>query len=194
VTTPPQEITRLLGAHTAGDAAAFERLVPLVYEELREVARRQLRRLGAGGQTLNATALVHEAYDKLLAERSLELRDRGHFFAIAARTMRRILVDHFRHHSAQKRWGGLERVGLEGLDLAAADEADGTRVLAVDSALATLEAIEPRLARLVECRFFCGCSEDETAEALDVSRSTVQRDWRRARAWLRRELASGASA
>ena len=189
-TTETADITRWLVEHGAGDEAAFHRLVPVIYDELKAIARRQLRRTGSD-DTLDTTALVHEAYDHLVAERGVEFQDRRHFFAIAARTMRRILVDHFRQRSAQKRWGGLQRVDLDHAEIAL--ERDGDVVLAVDRALETLEGIDPRLARLVEYRFFCGCTEDETAEVLGVSRRTVQRDWLRARAWLRAELADAVS-
>ncbi len=179
------EITRLLRAHHQGDRAAFDRLVPLVYDRMRRIARGQLQRAGRG-QTLDTTSLVHETYLQLVAETGVGWQDRSHFFAICARAMRRILVDYARERTAQKRGGGKPDLRLEPERLSVEQQAE--QVLAVDRALEGLAAFNERLARVVECRYFAGLSEDETAQALAVSLRTVQRDWMRARAWLRKEL------
>lgn len=179
------KISRLLRQHADGDAAALEELMPLVYERLRRLARRQI-----GGnkrfQTLNTTALVHEAYMELNKGAVSDWQGRGHFYAICSRTMRRIIVDYARRKSAKKRGGGKADLPLEPHHAPLEKEAETW--LALDRALEVLDSFNERLARTVECRFFAGLSEEETAEALGVSRRTVQRDWLRARAWLRKEL------
>jgi len=164
---------------------AVEDVIPHVYEELRRLARRERFRL-SGGDTLTTTALIHEAYLRLA--RSPGFPSRGDFLRVAAVAMRRILVDRVRAQLAAKRGGGARHVDVE----AVADflVGDGERVLAVHEALDRLAGLNPRLAELVECRFFAGYSEPETALALGVSERTVQRDWTLARAWLRKELAS----
>lgn len=173
---PGGAITRLLQAHREGDRAAFDSLVPLVYERLRRIARGQIRR-GGRGQTLDTTALVHEAYVQLVDETGVDWQDRGHFYAICARAMRRILVDYSRRRTAQKRGGGRPSLTLEPELLSADEQAE--LILAVDGALDSLASLDERLARVVECRFFAGMTEKETAAALDSSVRTVQRDWRR---------------
>jgi len=182
------EVTRLLVASRKGDATAFDRLLPLVYDELRRVARRQLSR-HRRSLTLEATGLVHEAYVKLADQTHLDARDRGHFLAIAARAMRQLIVDHARRRQAEKRGGRESPLPLDGLEVAARAEADHLREL--DEALGRLAAHSERMARVVECRFFAGYSEEETATALDTSLRTVQREWQKARAWLRVELGGG---
>ena len=182
---PPGDITRLLRQHLAGEAEAFDRLVPLVYARLHEIARGQLRRQSSG-QTLDTTALVHEAYLQLVDETGVSWQDRSHFYAITARAMRRIIVDHVRQRLALKRGGG--QALLELADDVAGARSDTELVIAVDRALESLSSFNDRLTRLVECRFFAGMTEEETAEALGISLRTVQRDWIRAQAWLRREL------
>lgn len=179
------EITRLLQAHHGGDREAFDALVPLVYERLRRIARGQIRR-GGRGRTLDTTSLVHEAYVQLVDETGVDWQDRGHFFAISARAMRRILVDYARERTALKRGGGLPDLTLEPGRHGVAGQAE--EVLAVDRALDGLAEFNERLARVVECRYFAGMTEEETAQALGSSLRTVQRDWARARAWLRKEL------
>ena len=179
------DVTRLLRAHREGDRAAFDSLVPLVYERLRRIARGQIRR-GGSGATLDTTALVHEAYVQLVGETGIAWQDRGHFYAICARAMRRILVDYSRRRTAQKRGGGKPNLTLEPELLSVEEQAE--LVLAVDGALDSLASLDERLARVVECRFFAGMTEEETAAALASSLRTVQRDWQRARAWLRKEL------
>ena len=179
------DITRLLRRHHAGDRSAFDRLVPLVYGRLKRIARRQLAS-GWSRETLGATALVHEAYMQLCAETGVDWQGRSHFFAVSARAMRRILVDGARRRRARKRGRGATLVPLDLVDVSLDSRVEV--VLAVDEALATLDAIGPRLARIVECRFFAGMTEEETAIALGVPLRTVQREWTRARAWLLKEL------
>ena len=179
------EITRLLRAHAAGDTDALNDLLPLVYEELRRMAHRRMRGERAG-HTFGTTALVHEAYLELVDLDRVDWEDRTHFFALAARVMRNVLVDYAVKRTAEKRGGDRDRVPLREAD--AAVEVDLTDVLAVHQALERLEDIDERQARVVECRFFGGLTIDETAETLDVSPATVGRDWRVARAWLNRAL------
>lgn len=178
-------IAELLQRQAEGDGEALDELMPLVYEQLRHLARKQI----AGNKrrnTLDTTALVHEAYLQIQREPAIDWQDRGHFNAICSRTMRRIIIDYARRQGAQKRGGGIPNLPLEPRHAALAQEAETW--LAVDRALEVLSSFNERLARTVECRFFAGLSEEETAEALGVSRRTVQRDWQRARAWLRKEL------
>jgi RNA polymerase sigma factor (TIGR02999 family) len=182
----PGEVTQLLKAYEAGDRSAFDRLVPIVYDELRRLARRQLYRGPRGGQTLNTTGLVHEAWLRLVDQSQAEWQDRGHFLAVAARAMRQITIDHARRRLAAKRGGGAPREQLDESRLPGAQRAEW--LLALEEALEHLARHNERLVRVVECRFFAGFSEEETAEALGVSLRTAQRDWLRARAWLREEL------
>ncbi|MGD8376707.1 MAG: sigma-70 family RNA polymerase sigma factor [Acidobacteriota bacterium] len=185
MSTSADAITRLLAAHRAGDEEALKQLVPLVYADLQLLARRQLagRR---SGHTLNTTGLVHEAYLKLADAQGSAWSDRGHFFAVASLAMRQIIVDHARHYRAKKRGGSQPIRSLDSVEIAIEDEADA--ILELDQALAGLGELDPRLPRVVECRFFAGLTAEETARALDVSKKTVDRDWKRARAWLRRAL------
>jgi RNA polymerase sigma factor (TIGR02999 family) len=181
-------VTQLLIAYRDGDRDAFDRLVPMVYEDLRRIARRQLRR-GAPGQTLNTTGLVHEAYLKLVDPAKVDWQGRGHFLAVSARAMRQVIIGYARKRSAGKRGGGERPVTLDEAQIAVDDQAE--RLLALDRALERLGGKDPRLAQVVECRFFAGLSEEETAQALGVSLRTAQRDWMRARAWLKEELRGG---
>jgi RNA polymerase sigma-70 factor (ECF subfamily) len=183
------DITRLLQAHHRGDREAFDRLVPLVYDRMRRIARGQLAR-GGRGHTLSTTGLVHEAYVQLVSEAGVDWQDRSHFYAICARAMRRIVVDYARMRLAGKRGGGVPHVTLTG-EVAGAAGAPAEIVLAVDRAVERLASFAPRLAQIVECRSFAGMTEEETAEALGTSLRTVQREWMRARAWLRKELDEG---
>jgi RNA polymerase sigma factor (TIGR02999 family) len=183
--TGPNDVTRLLHAYRDGDREAFDRLVPLMYDDLRRVARRQLRR-GRPGATLNTTGLVHEVYMKMADQQHLDARDRGHFLAISAHAMRQVIADAARRRTAEKRGGGQEAIPLDEAPELAADQARW--LLDVDRALEQLAAHDQRMARVVECRFFAGLTEDETALALDTSLRTVQRDWMRARAWLKEAL------
>jgi RNA polymerase sigma factor (TIGR02999 family) len=164
---------------------SLDRLVPGVYEELRRIARRQLAGREGGG-TLSTTGLVHEAYLKLVDQSCLAWRDDAHFVALVAVTMRHVLVDRARARLAQKRDGGLHRITLDGELIAAPDQADA--MLQLDDAIERLARVEPRLARVVDCRFFGGMSDDEIAAALAMTRRTVQRDWVKARMLLRRAL------
>jgi RNA polymerase sigma factor (TIGR02999 family) len=181
-----QAVTELLRAWGAGDAGASEALVPLVYAELRRQARRALRR-EREGHTLQATALVHEAWLRLDGQHDMPWESRTQFLAVAAQMMRRVLVDHARTRRALKRGGGGTHVTLGHADhaIAAPDQVD---VLALDDALARLAILDPRKARLVELRYFAGLSIPEAAAALGVSLATVGREWAVARMWLRREL------
>lgn len=187
-----QRITEALAALSRGAPEAMDRLMPLVYRELKRIAHRQLG-AEAGGHTLSTTAVVHEAYLRLAGQARAQWVHRGQFFAIAARTMRRVLIDYARQHQAARR-GGEDRsaVTLEILEhgdstvFSVPDRADS--LLALDEALTGLHQMDPRLARVVECRFFAGLNEVETAEALGVSQRTVARDWRMARAWLHEAL------
>ena len=185
--TPPDagEITRLLHAHHHGDREAFDRLVPIVYARMRQIARGQLARHGRGG-LLETTSLVHEAYMQLVDETAVDWRNRSHFFAICACAMRRIVVDDARQRAAKKRGAGEPHVGLN-TDVSG-EEPQAELILAVDRAMDRLATFNVRLARIVECRAFAGMTDEETARALDTPLRTVQREWSRARAWLRTEL------
>jgi RNA polymerase sigma factor (TIGR02999 family) len=179
------DVTDLLIAHGAGDSAALDRLVPLVYEDLRRIARLQLRRRRAT-DTLDTAALVHEAYVRLVDQSRASWRDRGHFFAVSAIAMRQIVVDHARRRARLKRGGDQAIVPLDDVNEPGTREA--AHVLEIDFALRKLTAVDPDLARVIECRYFAGLTEGETAEALGVSVRTAQRQWFKARAWLRAEL------
>jgi RNA polymerase sigma factor (TIGR02999 family) len=185
MTASAQEITQLLVAWNNGDTAALEQLTPLVQAELRRLAKRYM----AGerqGHILQTTALVNEAFLRLIDWRNVEWQNRAHFFGLAAQIMRRILVDFARARHREKRRGGEIQVSLsEAVNVAQERSAD---LVALDDALQTLEKMEPRQARVVELRFFAGLSLEETAEALKVSLSTVRRDWSLVEAWLYREL------
>ena len=183
------DVTRLLSAWGAGDRAALDALLPAVYAELRRQAERVLRR-EESGHTLQPTALVHEAWLRLVDQRPGGLEGRTHFIGVAARCMRQVLVDAARARRAEKRGGGEHAVTLDpqsDLPAFAADDA-GVDVLALDEALQKLATIDPQQARLVELRYFVGLTLDETAAALGVSAATVSREWSVARRWLRREL------
>jgi RNA polymerase sigma factor (TIGR02999 family) len=182
---PTHDVTELLLAHGRGDAAAFDRLVGLVYDDLRRLARGQLRRMRPG-QTLDTTALVHEAYVRLVDQRRVPWQDRGHFLAVTATAMRQILIDYARARTRHKRGGGAVPATLDEAQIGVAGDAEA--LLEINRALERLGEIDPRLVRVVECRYFAGYSEQETATALGVSLRTAQRDWLRARAWLREAL------
>jgi RNA polymerase sigma-70 factor (ECF subfamily) len=189
VDTPPNDVTELLQAWGAGDAEACEELARLVYAELRQQARRALRREGEG-HTLQPTALVHEAWMRLDGQHDARWQSRTQFFAVAAQMMRRVLVDHARARRALKR-GGETPVTLGDVrsELDAPDAAlDAIDLIALDDALARLAVLDPQKARLVELRYFAGLSISEAATALGVSPATVGREWAVARMWLRREL------
>jgi RNA polymerase sigma factor (TIGR02999 family) len=182
------EVTRMLEQLRGGDPGAADRLLPLIYHDLRRAAGRALRR-EQPGHTLQATELVHEAYLRLAGGASGPWESRSHFLAIAARAMRQVLVDHARRRHAAKRGGEWERITLGNAGLAG--EASPDDLLALDAALDRLGTLEPRLRSVVEFRYFGGLTERETAEVLGVTERTVQRDWVKARAWLHKELAAG---
>ena len=188
-TTPPTHaVTRLLLAWSGGDAAASEQLMTLVYNELRQLARGYLRR-ERGGHTLQPTALVHEAYLRLVDDSQIRWQSRAHFYGVAARVMRRILVDHARRQAAAKRGGLARDVPLEDVGtIAAPDRGDPVELVALDDALLSLGRAYPRQSEIVELRYFGGLSTREIGEVMRVTERTVQRDWDFARAWLRRAL------
>jgi len=179
------DVTRLLSAWGRGDRAALDELLPTVYSELRGLAARHLRH-ERPDHTLQTTALVNEAYLRLVGQRRRNLRDRAHFFALAAQVMRRILVDHARRRRAGKRGAGQEVLPL-GASVAIASDVD---VVALDDALVRLASVDARQSRIVELRFFGGLSVDQTSNVIGVSPATVKRDWAAARAWLYREIAN----
>lgn len=182
---PAQDATELIRAWQQGDRDALNRVVPLVYDELRRVAHARLRAERAG-HLLQTTALVHEAYLRLVDLDRINLRDRAHLLALAARLMRQILVDQARRRDARKRGGDIRLTGLNDVPNATAPEA--IDVLALNDALSELTSLDPRAGRVVEVKFFAGLTIDETAEALGVSPATVERDWTVAKAWLQQRM------
>lgn len=184
----PHELTRLLQDAASGAEGASERLLPLIYDQLRAIARQRMS-TERSGHTLQATALVHEAYMRLMGGAEIAWANRAHFFHAAAEAMRRILVEHARQRSRLKRGGELRRTPLDRVDLAVEQNPDD--LLALDAAICRLEERDPRAARIVKLRFFAGLSVEETAEALETSPRTVKREWAYARAWLFRELHDG---
>lgn len=188
VTTPTQDqVSQLVLDWADGDQAALDKLMPLVYEELRRLAHRFMRGEHPG-HTLQTTALVDEAYLRLLNQTHTNWKNRAQFFHIAAQLMRRILVDHARSHLYAKRGGGARKVALD--EVAVLSPERGADLIALDDALARLSSIDPRKCRIVELRYFVGLSVEETAEILGVSPITVKRDWLVAKAWLRREVSN----
>ena len=183
----PRDVTALLGDWSRGDRTALNRLLPLVYAELRRVAARQLRSERAD-HTLQPTALVHEVFIRLVDQRRVDWQNRAHFFGVAANVMRRILVDHARRHGARKRGEGLRTVSID--DARNVPASQEMPVLALDHALDRLEAVDAELARIIELRAFGGLTVEEAAHVLGVSASTAKRSWRTAKAWLNRELGS----
>jgi RNA polymerase sigma factor (TIGR02999 family) len=183
------EVTELLLSWRQGDAAALDRLIPVVYNELRRVARRRLRG-ESSGYALQSTALVHEVYMRLVDLDRMTVKNRTHFFALAARLMRQILVDHARRQHADKRGGRVSMVGVD--DASPVAQPSSVDVLALNEALDALDSIDDRQSRVVELRFFAGLNIDEAAEALGVSAATVEREWALAKAWLYRRLSSRA--
>ena len=188
VQAQPRDVTQVLLAWNDGDESALEKLVPLVYEELRRLARRYMRR-ERPGHTLQTTALINEAYLQLVDIKHVHWQNRAHFFALCARLMRRILVDFARSRHYAKRGGGARPVSLE--QSPAVSAAPATDLVAVDEALQALTKIDDRKAQVVELRFFGGLTVEESAEVLKVSPETVRRDWRLAKVWLLRELSAG---
>lgn len=188
VTPPTREVTGLLIAWGAGDESALDKLVPLVHAELHRLAHREMGRERAG-HTLQTTALVNEVYLRLIDVRRVQWQDRAHFFAMSARLMRRILVDHARSRLSQKRGGATRRVSLD--EALTVSPERGADLVALDDALKALAAVDARKSQVVELRYFGGLSVDETAESLHVSPDTVLRDWSLAKVWLLRELFGG---
>ena len=184
---PPEELTVLLAEWRAGNQAAFDRLLPIVYEELRRLASSHMR-AERPDHLLQTTALVHEAYLRLVDQPQTSYETRSHFFAVAAQVMRHVLVDYARARRRAKRGGGVPPIPLE--EVAVISEERAEEVIAVDSALEGLMAFDLRKGRIFELRHFGGLSVDEAAEVLKVSPATVARDWRMAKAWLRRAIAS----
>jgi RNA polymerase sigma factor (TIGR02999 family) len=189
VAPSPKEVTRLLVGWGNGDQAALDELIPLVYDELRRLAGRYMRR-ESQGHTLQTSALVNEAYLRLIDQKSVRWQNRAHFFGVAAQLMRRILVDHARSRSRAKRGGGAQMVSLAGQ---AAISKEVTEVIALDEALKNLAEMDPRKSQIVEMKFFGGLTTEEVAEVLKVTPRTVEREWRKAKAWLNRAISKGAS-
>jgi RNA polymerase sigma factor (TIGR02999 family) len=187
-----QPVTRLLVQWSGGDAAALEELTCLLYRELRSLAQRHLRR-ERSNHTIQRTALVHEAFVRLINQESVDWRSRGHFLALASTVMRRILVDHARARLTSKRGAGQEVQSLEEIDADTVDESADSdeNITAVDGALTRLAAVDDRQVQIVQMRYFGGLTIEETAQALDISEATVKREWTLARAWLKRELSKG---
>ncbi len=180
-------VTELLEAHRLGTDGALDQAFAIVYQELRRLAHYQLR--GRGGNTLNTTALVHELYLKLAAGDQLGLENRAHLLSLASRAMRQIIVDYARSRATGKRGGDMLKVSLDNNEISVDDQAEW--ILSIDQALAQIREVDERIERVFECRYFAGLTEEETGVALSVSVSTVQRDWRRAKAWLREALTDG---
>ena len=187
------DVTRLLHEWKAGDRDAFDRLMPIVYRELHALASRQLAGEWRHGR-MQTTAVVSEAYERLFRQRNVDWQNRGHFFAIAAQLMRRILVDHARHEQREKRGGNAMPVALDDAVLPAPPPSDVVDTLDLDRALTRLETLDPDAARLVELRFFAGLTIEETASALGVSVASVKREWALVKGWLHRELTGGGAA
>ena len=185
--TTEHAVTRLLQDLSAGSTTAADRLIPLIYAQLHEIAERQMGR-ERSDHTLQPTALVHEAFLKLVGNSEATWQNRQQFMGVAAQAMRRILVDHARRQKAQKRGSGGDKIELNEALLAPSEDAASIDLEALDNALTRLAALDPRQARIVELRFFGGLSVEETAEVAGVSTATVKRDWQFAKAWLKREL------
>ena len=179
------EVTQILNDWSGGDPQAPERLMPYVYDELRRLARSFLFK-ERGDHTLQPTALVHEAYVRLVDQRSVNWQNRAHFYGIAASMMRRVLIDHARAHAAEKRGGGTVRLSVDDIQVPLEERAQS--LVALDEALEKLKRMDERKCRVVEMRFFGGLTDEEIAEVLDVTTRTVLRDWKKARLWLYREL------
>ncbi len=186
-TPPTNDITTQLLAWNQGDAAALEQLIPAVYQELRRMAERYLRQENPG-HTLQPTALVHEAYLRLIDQTLVEWQNRAHFFGVAAQMMRRILVDHAKAKHRDKRGGGAFKLSLD--EIADYTHERAAELVALDDALQSLAAFDERKSRVVELRYFGGLSVEETAEVLDISPNTVMRDWNMAKAWLYQEISN----
>jgi len=187
-TPSPQEVTQLLADWGKGDRSALDKLFPLVHSELRRIAQRQMSQ-ERPGHTLQATALVNEAYLKLAGQQGFDWQNRAHFFAVCAQVMRHILIDHARAHARDKRGGGAVKVSLNDALVVAEDQA--SHFIALDEALRVLERLDPQKGKIVELRYFGGLSVEEAAEVMNVSPRTVRREWQRAKAWLYRMMTEG---
>jgi RNA polymerase sigma factor (TIGR02999 family) len=188
--TPPHEITQLLAEWSEGNQSALDELYPLVYDELHRLARRYMSR-ERKGHTLQTTALINEAYVRLVDQKNVRWANRSHFFAISAQIMRRILIDHARRHAYAKRGGGAKQVSLEEAAMVAPNQ--GSELVRLDEALKTLAKMDERRCHVVELRYFGGLSNEEIARVLKVSENTVTRDWNLARAWLYQQLTGSAA-
>ena len=186
----PGEITALLGKLGSGQSEVSARLIALVYQELRAIAGRCMRRERAD-HTLQPTVLVHEAYLRLAAESGIQWQSRAHFFGFAAHIMRRVLLDYAREHRALKRGGAAARVSLDDALLVSEDQLD--RVLVLDESLQRLAAVDPQQSRIVELRFFAGLTIEETSQVLGISTATIKREWSHAKAWLQRDMSKRAA-
>ena len=186
----PHQITQLLAEWSEGNPSALDELYPLVYEELHRLARRYMSR-ERKGHTLQTTALINEAYVRLVDQRNVQWANRSHFFAISAQIMRRILIDHARRHGYAKRGGGARQVSLD--ETAAVIQDNLSEFLRLDEALTSLAQLDPRRSQVVELRYFGGLNNEEIAEVLKISENTVIRDWNMARAWLYRQLSGSAA-
>jgi RNA polymerase sigma factor (TIGR02999 family) len=189
--SPPHEITQLLAAWSEGNQAALDQLYPLVYNELRRLAHGYLRR-ERKGHTLQTTALINEAYLRLVDQKHVHWANRSHFFGISAQIMRRILIDHARRYDYAKRGGGAQRISLD--EAAVVAKQRGRALLMLDEALKSLAKIDPRRSQVVELRYFGGLNNEEIAGVLKISENTVMRDWNMARAWLYQELSGSVDA
>jgi len=187
-TPSPQEVTQLLAAWGKGDRSALDKLLPLVHSELRRIAQRQMSG-ERPGHTLQATALVNEAYLKLAGQQGFDWQNRAHFFAVCAQVMRHILIDHARAHARDKRGGGAVKVSLNDALVVADDQAG--HFIALDEALRVLERLDPQKGKIVELRYFGGLSVEEAAEVMNISPRTLRREWQRAKAWLYRMMTEG---
>ncbi len=186
--SPPQEVTQMLLAWSNGERAALDKLLPIVEAELHRLAHRYMSR-ERPDHTLQTTALVNEAYLRLIDQKRVNWQSRAHFFGVAAQVMRRILVDHARSHARAKRGGGVTPISLN--ETAVVSGERSAELIALDDALTDLAVTDPRRGRVVELRFFGGLSNEETAEVLGISPNTVMRDWKMAKAWLYREIRKG---
>ncbi len=187
-TPSPQEVTQLLADWGKGDRSALDKLLPLVHSELRRIAQRQMSQ-ERPGHTLQATALVNEAYLKLAGQQGFDWQNRAHFFAVCAQVMRHILIDHARAHARDKRGGGAVKVSLN--DALVVVEDQTAHFIALDEALRVLERLDPQKGKIVELRYFGGLSVEEAAEVMNISPRTVRREWQRAKAWLYRMMTEG---
>lgn len=187
MTSVPNDVTQLLIKWSEGDKSALDELIPVVYGELRRLARRHMNRENPG-HTLQTSALINEAYLRLINQQDVQWKDRAHFFAVAAQVMRHILIDHARVHRSAKRGAGAVRVELNEAVILPQPRAD--ELIALDDALTDLAAVDPRRSQVVELRFFGGLSVEETAEVMQISPATVHREWQAAKAWLRRAISA----